>query len=341
MRRVGDPGRPVALGRLRRDLGRFLAVVAAVRDEVLEDDLLDVSVPGERLQRRHPVFLGLPDADQDPARERDLQVAGGPDRLQSDLRVLGRRALVGDEVRVRGLEHQALGRGHRAQPGEVGRGQHAEVRVRQQPAVERFLAGPRHVGDEVLEPECFQAVLHRRRLAGEHEQLLDAAARGAVDQPLDLLRLMQVGLVRRERAVLAMAAARARQRERDVAREGDPAHASATIPGCDFRPYWYSCSRSRAAAVPNPRAPSARSGWYCRPPGADEVGVYFATARGFDTAEGVTLQVKPEGDFRLVTQPPAGCVPVMTVVRPDKLVLCVDSVVMTRRDPRWSRWCER
>ena len=37
-----EPGAPVALGRLRRDLGRLLAVVAAVRDEVLQDDLLQV-----------------------------------------------------------------------------------------------------------------------------------------------------------------------------------------------------------------------------------------------------------------------------------------------------------
>ncbi len=69
-------------------------------------------------------------------------------------------------------------------------------------------------------------------------------------------------------------------------------------------------------------------------PGADEVGVYFATARGFDTAEGVTLRLEREGDFRLVTQPPAGCVPVMAVVRPDKFVLCVDSVVMTEARPK-------
>ena len=98
------------------------AVVALVRDEVLEDDLLDVVEAGQRLQRRDALVLGLPDADEDPAGERDPQLAGGADRRQARLRVLGRRALVGDEVRVDGLEHQPLGRGHLAQPGEVGRG---------------------------------------------------------------------------------------------------------------------------------------------------------------------------------------------------------------------------
>ena len=110
VRRVGEARGPVALGGVGRDLGRLLAVVLPVRDEVLEDDLLDVLVARERLQRRHPVVLGLADADQDAAREGDLQLAGGPDRLQPHRRVLGRRALVGDQVRVGGLEHQALAR---------------------------------------------------------------------------------------------------------------------------------------------------------------------------------------------------------------------------------------
>jgi hypothetical protein len=70
------------------------------------------------------------------------------------------------------------------------------------------------------------------------------------------------------------------------------------------------------------------------PPGADEAGVYFALARGYDEAEGVTLKPANEGDFRLVAEPPEGCVPVMAVVRPDRLVLCVDSVVLTESRPK-------
>ncbi|HEY6887815.1 MAG TPA: hypothetical protein VI300_08550 [Solirubrobacter sp.] len=65
-------------------------------------------------------------------------------------------------------------------------------------------------------------------------------------------------------------------------------------------------------------------------PGADEAGVFLATARGYDEAEGVTLNVARSGDadFRLVSTPPRGCVVVMAVVRPDKLVLCVDEVIL-------------
>ena len=72
-----QPGAPVLLGGLGGDLGRLLAVVAPVRDEVLEDDLLEVVEPGERLERGHAVVLGLADADEDAAGERDAQVLGG------------------------------------------------------------------------------------------------------------------------------------------------------------------------------------------------------------------------------------------------------------------------
>ena len=66
VRRVGQARAPEALGRLRGDLGGLLAVVAAVRDEVLQDDLLQVPVlgvhGGQGLERGHPVVLGLADA---------------------------------------------------------------------------------------------------------------------------------------------------------------------------------------------------------------------------------------------------------------------------------------
>ena len=226
-RRVVQPRRPEALGRVGRDLGRLLAVVAPVRDEVLQDDLLEVIEARERLQRSHAVLLGLADADEDPAGERDPQLAGGPDRLEAALGVLGRRALVGDQVGVDGLEHQPLRRGDLAQVGEIGAVEHAEVRVREQPALECPLARPHHVGREVVEAELGELGLHPGvvigRLAGEHQQLLDVAARRAVDQPLDLVGLVEVRLVGRERAVLAVTAARARERQRQVARERDPA----------------------------------------------------------------------------------------------------------------------
>ncbi len=71
-------------------------------------------------------------------------------------------------------------------------------------------------------------------------------------------------------------------------------------------------------------------------PGADEAGVFLATARGYDTAEGVTLDVAREGtaDFRLVATPPKGCVAVMAVVRPAKLVLCADEITLQDERPK-------
>ncbi len=61
------------------------------------------------------------------------------------------------------------------------------------------------------------------QLAGQHEQLLDLPAGRPVEDLQHLLGLVQVGGVGGERAVLAVAAARPRQGQRQVAREGDPA----------------------------------------------------------------------------------------------------------------------
>jgi len=71
-------------------------------------------------------------------------------------------------------------------------------------------------------------------------------------------------------------------------------------------------------------------------PSADEAGVYLATARGYDEAEGVTLAVARSGDadFRLVPTPPKGCVAVMAIVRPTKLVLCADEITLQDERPK-------
>jgi hypothetical protein len=155
VRCVGEAGAPEPVGRVGGDLGRLLAVVAAVGDEVLQDHLLQVAVLGvhrrQGLQRGHAVVLGLADADEDPAGERDAQLAGGADGGQALRGLLGRRALVGDEVGVDRLEHQPLRRGDLAQAAEVGGREHTEVGVGQQAALEPLLAGPHDVGGEVLE----------------------------------------------------------------------------------------------------------------------------------------------------------------------------------------------
>jgi hypothetical protein len=65
-------------------------------------------------------------------------------------------------------------------------------------------------------------------------------------------------------------------------------------------------------------------------PSADEAGVYLATGRDYDGGEGIELELtrEDEADFRLVERPPAGCVAVLAVVRPAKLVLCADEVTL-------------
>jgi len=65
---------------------------------------------------------------------------------------------------------------------------------------------------------------------------------------------------------------------------------------------------------------------------ADDVGVYFATSRGYDEAEGVTLEPTRDqatADFRIAARPPANCVAVLAIVQPDKLVLCVDKFILS------------
>jgi ABC-type nitrate/sulfonate/bicarbonate transport system substrate-binding protein len=138
------------------------------------------------------------------------------------------------------------------------------------------------------------------RLTREDEQLLDLAARRAVDEALHLVGLVQVRPVRREGAVLAVAAARPREGERDVAREGDAsAHPVATIPvmrrvlavillaalglaGC-------------GSTVGRDRPESDATLLLDFTPNAVHSGIYLAAARGYDQAEGVRLRVRVPG----------------------------------------------
>ena len=196
-RAVGDAGAPVLARGVLRDLGWLLPVVALVGNEVLEDHLLDVPVAlvqrRDRLQRGDALLLGLADADEDAAREGDPQLAGVGDRLQATLRVLRRRAGVDGLHQALGdrLEHQPLRRRHLAQPREVLAGQHSQVRVRQEAALERALARPCDVGGEVLVSVGAQARgdlgVDLGVLARQYEQLLDVAPRGPVEDLDDLL----------------------------------------------------------------------------------------------------------------------------------------------------------
>jgi hypothetical protein len=109
---VTDARAPVLGGGLCGDLRGLLPVVALVRDEVLDDDLLQVPELAvhrrERLERTKAILRALTDAEQNPAGERDLQLTGGADRVQTPGGVLGRRSLVRDQVGVDRFQHQAL-----------------------------------------------------------------------------------------------------------------------------------------------------------------------------------------------------------------------------------------
>ena len=100
------------------------------------------------------------------------------------------------EIRVDRLEHQALRGGDLAQTGEVLAPERPQVRVRQHPALESALARPGHVAGEVgvavVSEACGHLGVHLRTLAGEHEQLLGAAAGRAVEDALDLVRRVQM-----------------------------------------------------------------------------------------------------------------------------------------------------
>ena len=141
------------------DLGRLLAVVAPVRDEVLQDHLLQVVEARQRLERRHAVVLGLADADEDPARERDPQLLRRRDRREPR----GSGCLVGDPwwATRSGLTDSSISpcdavTSRRSR--EILAAQHAEVGVREQPALERPLARPHHIGREAVEAELARAV---------------------------------------------------------------------------------------------------------------------------------------------------------------------------------------
>ncbi len=85
------------------------------------------------LQGGDPLLRGLADADEDAAREGDVELAGGADRLQAPGGSLGRGAGVYGLHETLGdrLEHQALGGGDLAQAGQVLTREHAKVGVRE------------------------------------------------------------------------------------------------------------------------------------------------------------------------------------------------------------------
>ena len=107
-----------------------------------------------------------------------------------------------------------------------------------QPAPESALAGPGHVAGEVrVAPpgeHLGDARVDLRALPGQNEELLGVPAHRLLYLAVDLVGFVKVGLVGLEGAVLAVALARPRERERVVARKGDPAaHGASEVYGPD------------------------------------------------------------------------------------------------------------
>ena len=196
------------------------------------------------------------------------------------------------------------------------------------------------------------------RLAGEHQQLLRAVPARAVEDPLDLVGLVQVRLVRGERAVLAVAAARPGERERQVSREGDAAGHRSPRYRCAHRSHLAllglligGCGGVAGDDRPDEDATLLLD----FPPDAVHAGIYLATERGYDEAEGVELEVRRPGasadarggctpaartwrsssihDLALARERGDDMVGVYAVVQPPRLVLCVKRTTLEDRRP--------
>ena len=217
--------------------------------EVLDDHLLQVAVPlvhePQRLERVEPLGARLADPDQDPARERDPQLARELDCPQPPLRQLVRRgpvraALGGEPLRDR-LEHDSHRGRDRAERRQLLPRHHARIQVRQQA---RLIEHELRDAGEVLERRLAAQLGELRardlvaqlRLVAEREERLGAARGSAGAGNCEHLLRVQVRTLAAprgsgERAVAADVAAERRQRDEDLRGEGDEA-AAAPPPAC-------------------------------------------------------------------------------------------------------------
>ena len=212
---------------------------AGLRAEVLDDDLLHVPVLlAERLQgeeRVDPLLASLADPDEDPARERDRELAGEANRLEAtrgDLVGRGpvRAAFRPEPLRGR-LEHDP----HRGRDGPQRfqlRARHdAGIEVRQQ---SRLLEHEPGAALEVLERRLAaersellaRDLVAQLGLVAEREERFVAAGRRAGARDREHLVLghecpLAAARWARERAVAANVTAQRRERDEDLRRVGD------------------------------------------------------------------------------------------------------------------------
>ena len=207
--------------------------------EVLNDDLLHVTVPAVQVADREealaPLARRFADPDQDPGGERDREPACVFDRPQAHRRDLigrsGVRPTLPRETVGRRLEHQAHRSAHVLERRELLVGHHARVEVREEPGLLEDAHGRRA---DVLERRAVATVYQpgaRRRISllgtvSEGEQSLLASQRAAGLGDRDHLleaeeRVFELRRRLREGAVMTMVATQHRQRDEHLARIGD------------------------------------------------------------------------------------------------------------------------
>ncbi len=177
----------------------------------------------------------LADPDQDPARERDRELSGEPDRLEPAGRHLVGRGPVRPALRRQpvgdGLEHDPHRGRHGPQERELVTAHHARVEVRQKPGlVEHELRAAREVLERRGAAERCELVtgdpVAELRLVAEREQRLRAAGGGTGTGDLEHLllaheRSLPATRRPREGAVAADVAAEGGQRHEDLGRVRD------------------------------------------------------------------------------------------------------------------------
>ena len=211
----------------------------ALGAEVLHDHLAEMAVLVAEVaqceQRLQPLRARLSDPDQDPARERDRELARQPDRLETRCgQLVGRGPVwptaLGEPPGQR-LEHDPHRGRDRPQELELGTRHHTRVQVRQQTGLlEHGMRAVREVLDRRAEAQGGELVagnpVAMLGLVAEREERLGAAGGGAGARDLEHLLHRQVGPLAparrpRERAVAADVAAQRRQRNEDLRRVGD------------------------------------------------------------------------------------------------------------------------
>ena len=198
----------------------------------------------QREQRVDPLRARLADPDEDPARERDVELAREADRLEAARRDLVRRgpvraALLPEPVGGR-LQHDPHRGRHGPKRGELLARHDPGVQVRQEAGlVEHEPGAAREVLERRLAAELAQLaardLVAELRLVAEREERLAAARRRARARDREHLvlsteRALSAPRRPRERAVAADVAAQSRQRDEDLRRVGDeraPAAAAA------------------------------------------------------------------------------------------------------------------